>query len=263
MCKNENKSKVKPFKLYPNHEYSNTVMKEQIKKFLNEEQDPKAIEKITAKLNDLLMKGEEVGYIGVQKKPALTVFPDSIVLTNKRIIICKPKNLGLSMDFTDYNWDDIEATFVKENILGSEFSFATKTDLTISIDYIPKTQARKIFTYAKEQLDVLKNGVAAHLNNNSTADLEAAEHVFSAETIEEMETEEVIYYSEIIPVSLSGYRDEKQHPDGHPEEATEKAADLSSEALFDKLQNYKKLLDNGLILQGEYDAFKKEILGQM
>jgi hypothetical protein len=30
--------------------------------------------------------------------------------------------------------------------------------------------------------------------------------------------------------------------------------------LFDKLNNYKKLLDNGLILQGEYDRLKNEIL---
>jgi hypothetical protein len=74
-------------------------MKEQIKKFLNEEQDPKAIEKVTSKLKDILMKNEEVGYIAVQKKPALTVLPDSIVLTNKRIIIFQPKNLGLSMNF--------------------------------------------------------------------------------------------------------------------------------------------------------------------
>src|SRR6187402_3519262 len=133
-------------------------MKEQIKKFLNEEQDPKAIEKITTKLNDLLMKNEEIGYIGVQKKPAITVFPDSIVLTNKRIIMCKPKNLGLSMDFIDYAWDDIAGTFVKENILGSEFSFSTKTDIQVSIDYIPKIQARKIYTFGKEQLDILKTG---------------------------------------------------------------------------------------------------------
>jgi hypothetical protein len=40
-------------------------------------------------------------------------------------------------------WDQIEATFVKENILGSEFSFSTKTDMTVSIDYIPKIQAKK------------------------------------------------------------------------------------------------------------------------
>jgi hypothetical protein len=49
------------------------------------------------------------------------------------------------MDFIDYTWDQIEATFVKENILGSEFS--TKTDMTVSIDYIPKIQARNS-TYA-------------------------------------------------------------------------------------------------------------------
>lgn len=242
-------------------------MNEQLKKFLNEEQDPKAIEKITAKLNDLLMKGEEVGYIGVQKKPAITVFPDSIVLTNKRIIMCKPKNLGLSMDFTDYNWDDIEAAFVKENILGSEFSFSTKTDLTISIDFIPKTQARKIYTYAKEQLDVLKNGAVIQpepVFEAATEIEEAIPETATTETIEAevFETEEVNDYAEILPVSLSGYRDEKQHPDAKP--GKEKAlSELSEEELFGKLQNYKKLLDNGLILQIEYDALKKEILSYM
>jgi len=234
-------------------------MNEHIRNFLNEEQDPKAIEKITAKLNDLLMKGEEVGYIGVQKKPAITVFPDSIVLTNKRIIICKPKNLGLSMDFTDYNWDDIEAAFVKENILGSEFSFSTKTELTISIDYIPKAQARKIYTFAKEQLDLVKN--AAH---NSTATSQTATPIAAEEKIEEVEVEEVTDYAEIIPVAISGYRDEKQHPDEEGNPPTETSnANLTSEELFEKLQNYKKLLDNGLILQAEYDALKKEILGLM
>lgn len=247
-------------------------MNEHIKKFLNEEQDPKAIEKITSKLSDLLMKNEEVGYIGVQKKP-VTVFPDSIVLTNKRIIICKPKNLGLSMDFTDYTWDDISGTFVKENILGSEFSFATKTDLTISIDYIPKIQARKIYTFAKEQLDILKNGVAPVVTETVFEEpkeepkVEITEEVFAAveepEIIEEIETEEVTDYAEIIPVAQSGYRDEKQFPDDTPTSKERAMKGLSQDELFEKLQNYKKLLDNGLILQGEYDNLKKEILSYM
>lgn len=239
-------------------------MKDSIKSFLNEEQDPKAIEKITAKLNDLLMKNEEIGYIGVQKKPAITVFPDSIVLTNKRIILCKPKNLGLSMDFTDYAWEDIAGIFVKENILGSEFSFSTKTDIQVSIDYIPKMQARKIYTYAKEQQELLKGSAANPEMENFTAAANPGS-AFEAEPemIEEVETEEVTDFAEIIPVSQSGYRDEKQHPDPEPESEKESLANLSSEALFEKLQNYKKLLDNGLILQGEYDALKKEILSHM
>jgi hypothetical protein len=206
------------------------------------------------------MKGEEVGYIAVQKKPAITVFPDSIVLTNKRIIICEPKNLGLSMDFTDYTWDNIAGAFVKENILGSEFSFNTNTDFSISIDYIPKIQARKIYTYAKEQLDLLKNPITIEAPVFETAKPEVESVV--EDDIEEVETEEVSNFAEIIPVTTPYETFETIQP--IPASTGErKLSDLSKEELFDKLQNYKKLLDNGLILQGEYDAYKKEILSYM
>lgn len=232
-------------------------MIDNLKKFLNEEQDPKAIEKITSKLNDLLMKNEEIGYIAVQKKPAITVFPDSVVVTNKRIIICQPKNLGLSMNFTDFTWDEIEGTFMKENILGSEFSFSTKTQIQVSIDYIPKIQARKISTFAKEQLDLLKN-----TTNNAIQPEEVTNKIseFIQEEIEEIETEEVVNFAEIMPAVTNV-------PESFVENtvaSTEKlSSELTQDELFEKLQNYKKLLDNGLILQGEYDAFKKEILSLM
>ena len=233
-------------------------MIDNLKKFLNEEQDPKAIEKITSKLNDLLMKNEEIGYIAVQKKPALTVLPDSIVLTNKRIIICQPKNLGLSMNFTDFTWDEIEGTFVKENILGSEFSFSTKTQIQVSIDYIPKVQARKIFTYAKEQLDLLKNP-AANIAPSEEVKVEVPEFM-QEEIIEEIETEEVTNYAEIMP-AVPNYAEPIVESTTTSTEMI--SSDLTQDELFAKLQNYKKLLDNGLILQGEYDAFKKEILSYM
>ena len=237
-------------------------MKEQFKKFLNEEQDPKAIEKIAAKLSDLLMKNEEIGYIAVQKKPAITVLPDSIVLTNKRIIICQPKNLGLSMNFIDYTWDEIEGTFVKENILGSEFSFTTRTNMEVSIDYIPKIQARKIFTYAKEQLDILK--VGSVLNATMMDEVPVASITEEVEIIEEMETEEVTSFAEIMPVSQPNFVAENQEFEEVSTSPKDKSlSDLSQDELFEKLQNYKKLLDNGLILQGEYDTFKKEILSHM
>jgi hypothetical protein len=236
-------------------------MIDNLKKFLNEEQDPKAIEKITSKLNDLLMKNEEVGYIAVQKKPAITVFPDSIVVTNKRIIICQPKNMGLSMNFTDFTWDEIEGTFMKENILGSEFSFSTKTQIQVSIDYIPKVQARKIATFAKEQLDILKNGaIVTEVPVSVITEEIAPELIHESELIEEMETEEVTNYAEIMPV-VSNYTEPIA---ANTTASTEKkTSDLTQDELFAKLQNYKKLLDNGLIMQGEYDAFKKEILSLM
>lgn len=227
-------------------------MIDNLKKILNEDQDPKAIEKITSKLENLLMTNEEVGYIAVQKKPAITVFPDSIVVTNKRIILCKPKNLGLSMEFMDYDWDDIAGTFVKEGFLGSDFTFSTKTELTHTVDYLPKNQARKLYTYAKEQLDILKNGVATP-NVNLVPDTEVEEQV------EEISTEEVMHFAEIIPIEMDSIvQDTELEVPIPPHE--KKLSDLSKDELFDKLNNYKKLLDNGLILQGEYDRLKNEIL---
>lgn len=224
-------------------------MIDNLKKILNEDQDPKAIEKITAKLENLLMSNEEVGYIAVQKKPAVTIFPDSIVVTNKRIILCKPKNLGLSMEFIDYDWDDIAGSFVKEGILGADFTFTTNSDLTHTVDYLPKNQARKLYTYAKEQLDLLKNPKVA------TPIVEEAK----AETliVEEVPTEEVTLYAEIMPTPNDVIRDTEVEA---PISEEKGLAHLTQDELFAKLQNYKKLLDNGLILQGEYDRLKGEIL---
>jgi hypothetical protein len=221
-------------------------MIDNLKKILNEDQDPKAIEKITSKLQNLLMSNEEVGYIAVQKKPAITVFPDSIVVTNKRIILCKPKNLGLSMEFIDYDWNDIAGTFVKEGLLGSDFSFSTKTDLTHTVDYLPKNQARKLYTFSKEQLDVLKNPIIEN-------------PVVVKDEVEEVETEEITHFAEVIPnENIQVFQDTEVET---PIPAHEKKlSDLSKDELFDKLNNYKKLLDNGLILQGEYDKLKNEIL---
>ncbi|WP_448606074.1 PH domain-containing protein [Paenimyroides ceti] len=245
-------------------------MLDNFKKILNEDQDPKAVEKISEKLQDILMRNEEVGYIAVQKKPAITVFPDSIIMTNKRIIIFKPKNLGLSMDITDYDWDDIVIPFVKENILGAEFSFMTKNDLTLTIDYLPKNQAKKLYTFAKEQLDDRKNVLAKSIE--SIAEAVRTEEPVLAEEIEEIEvveTEEVNSFAEIVPREIQPAIESAEviaelqeivEENKNTEKQEKTLADFTKEELFEKLQSYKKLLDNGLILQGEYDALKNEVL---
>ena len=232
-------------------------MIDNLKKILNEDQDPKAIEKITAKLENLLMSNEEVGYIAVQKKPAVTIFPDSIVVTNKRIILCKPKNLGLSMEFIDYDWDDIAGSFVKEGILGADFTFTTNSDLTHAVDYLPKNQARKLYTYAKEQLDLLKNPKAATPIVEEVKQEAPIESPVQEEVVEEIQAEEVTHFAELMPTPNDVIRDTEVEA---PISEEKGLAHLTQDELFAKLQNYKKLLYNGLILQGEYDRLKSEIL---
>jgi hypothetical protein len=143
--------------------------------------------------------------------------------------------------------------------------------LTISIDYLPKIQARKIYTFAKEQLDIFKNtnslaaGAVLHVELLAASKESNSEINFQEEKkpVEEIETEEVINFAEIIPVAQLGDRVEKQFPDVNSISTESALEALSQDELFEKLQNYKKLLDNGLILQGEYDVLKKEILSKM
>ena len=124
-----------------------------LKKFLNEEQDPAAIEKIADKLNGIIMNGESIEYIAVQKKPAVNLSPDCVALTNKRIIFCRPKNLGFSMDFQDYVWKDVIDCKMKESLFGAEFTVNTlKGDN--SLDYLPKAQARRLYALAQEQEEI-------------------------------------------------------------------------------------------------------------
>src|SRR5687768_17573349 len=126
-------------------------MIDNLKRFLNEDQDPKAVEKIISKLSGLLMNGEELDYVAVQKKPAVNLSPDAIALTNKRILFFRPKNLGFSMEFEDYLWKDVRDCHLKEGILGAEFSVRTTNGRESKIDYLPKSQARRLYKSAQEQ----------------------------------------------------------------------------------------------------------------
>lgn len=124
---------------------------ERLSRYLNESQDPKTIEKIHATVSELLTTGEEIEYIAVQKKPAINISPDCLALTNKRIIFCRPKNLGFSMEFDDYLWKEIEDCHMKEGIMGATFTVNTVKQESIQIDFLPKSQARMLYRYAQEQ----------------------------------------------------------------------------------------------------------------
>src|SRR5882757_2547005 len=122
-----------------------------IEKFLNDQQDPKAIEKVYSRLVDLRTTDEEILYIAVQKKPLVNLLPDCIALTNKRILFFTPANLGLSIKFVDFVWKDIVDVYTKEEIIGAIFSVKTTNGAEMGVDYLPKIQARKLYQYAQER----------------------------------------------------------------------------------------------------------------
>jgi hypothetical protein len=124
-----------------------------IDKFLSDEQDVKAVEKVMLKLTDLLTSGEEIIYLAVQKKPAVNLLPDSIAISNKRIFYCEPGNLGLTMNFKDISWKNVKEVSFKEEFFGSKFICVPQHGENIVTEFIPKVQARKLHQAANEQLE--------------------------------------------------------------------------------------------------------------
>lgn len=197
-----------------------------LKKFLNEEQDPKAVEKLLTKVNGLLTSGEQVEYIAVQKKPVVNLSPDCIALTNKRIIFCRPRNLGLSMDFQDYAWKDILDCHMKEGIIGATFSMKTVKGNMNMLDYLPKAQARKLYQFAQQKEEEMVAYRREH-------DLENKRAIAGGG----------ITVNASLPI---------------PQNVVEQKEDP-----LETLQKLKKLLDSEIISQMEFDTKKTAILSKM
>src|SRR5690606_39347898 len=90
-------------------------------------------------------------------KPAVTLLPDSIAISNKRIFLCEFTKLGLATNFEIFPWQDIKDIAFKEEIFGSKVTVIPFTGENLTIDYIPKTQARKLYRLIKDALANLQN----------------------------------------------------------------------------------------------------------
>jgi len=200
-------------------------MIDNLKKYLNEEQDPKAVQKLLEKVNQLLTSEETVEYIAVQKKPAINFSPDCIALTNKRIIFCRPKNFGLSMDFQDYLWKDIADCHMREGILGADFTVKTIKGQINMLDYLPKAQARRLYQFAQGKEEEMAEYRRERELENKRAAAGGGITVNTATPVQQV-------------------AEPKEDP----------------VAILGKL---KQLLDSNIISQQEYDTKKTEIISKM
>jgi hypothetical protein len=205
-----------------------------IDRFLNDEQDPKAVEKVLGKLNDMLTTNEELIYLAVQKKPAVNLLPDCIAVSNKRIFYCEPANFGITMNFKDISWKSIKEVSFKEELFGSKFICVPQHGENIITEYIPKVQARKLYQAAYEQLEGYKEQQQLAEQEDRRTQQPAAVD---------------IPVQEIIPAEL---------PAATPVPAA--AIEEQEDETTLKLRKLKTLYDKQLITQEEYEAKKADIL---
>ena len=217
---------------------------------MNEEQDPKAVEKVYLRLADLLSAGEDILYIAVQKKPLVNLFPDCIALTNKRVLFFTPANLGLSIKFIDFVWKDIVDVYTKEEIIGAIFSVKTANGAEMGVDYLPKIQARKLYQYAQERKELEREARRLRDLEEKRAESGAIQFENSARMAAQQpvaSTPVPVYEPEPIHVAPVPAVPEVQKPD----------------ELTEKLKKLRMLFDNGLISQEEYNNKKLDLLSEL
>lgn len=206
-----------------------------IEHYLTDDQDPKTAEKILGKLRDMLTSGEAVTYLAIQKKPAVTLIPDCIAVTNKRIVFCMPENLGLTTSYKTFTWAEIKEVSFKEEFFGSKFIAIPIRGENIAIDFIPKVQARKLYQFCNEQLEKLKTFPGS----------EEKISTFQNENL----GDDYASYIEVV---------EQKNTASNEPQKVEKEDELTQ-----KLQKLKSLYEKQLISQDEYENKKAEILNRL
>lgn len=269
----------------------------QIDKFVQDGQDPKVVEKIHGKILDMLTPGESINYIALQKKPAVNLLPDSITLSNRRIFLCEFTKLGLATNFEIFPWKDIKDIAFKEEIFGSKVTVIPFTGENLTIDYIPKIQARKLYQLIKDALANLQNqkneakestpvyGNKPAYSNPVVSSEEKVEPVKPAEPAKPVEAEKPVELPrfEERPSLNSMFAQQnqqaqapKQEPQSYqqptsfsspstapptPSQEVDKAEEDDEITL--KLKKLKSLYDKQLITQAEYETKKAEVLSQL
>lgn len=193
-----------------------------LSKFANDEQDPAIVEQVHSRASEILTDGEEIAYIAVQKKLVMNVAPMSVVLTNKRFIIFKPKMMG-GINFDDYLWRDLHEAHMREGLRSSTITINVG-DHDRSVDNLPKTQARKIYTFAQSMEEKMK------------------EERRQRELEEKRASSGGIIMNTAIPITPQPAQ--KDDP-------------------LETLKKLKNMLDAGLITEEEYNTKKAQILSNM
>ena len=178
-------------------------------------------------MQEYCTSNEEVQYIAVQKKTiGINFSPDCIALTNKRIILIRPKSFGLSLDFKDFSWLNVADVHMKEGIFGATITIKTTSGQSDSMEDIPKAQARRLYRFAQEMEESKKE-------ERRQRDLEDKRAVAGGG----------------ITINT---------PSNQPQTTAAPVEDP-----IEKLTKLKSMLDMGILNQAEFDAKKADILSKM
>lgn len=113
--------------------------------------------RLTEEIGSILTSGEQVLAVSTQNAINSPLNRDSVVVTNRRLILYHPKLLG-RMDLQDFLWQDVTDLSLASKVLGAVITVQAKKRLpdgqvrssTASIDGLEKASARRLYALAQE-----------------------------------------------------------------------------------------------------------------
>ena len=118
-------------------------------------------------IKKMLLADEQVMAVIKQSRFKAAITPDSIIITNQRIIRCSPSALGLHKEIEDYRYEDIANLKIDKGIM-----FATITakrrfmSEDLILDNLPKGQADYISKVIQKNLRRLSSATASPVTTN-------------------------------------------------------------------------------------------------
>jgi len=118
-------------------------------------------------IKKMLLADEQVMAVIKQSRFKAAITPDSIIITNQRIIRCSPSALGLHKEIEDYRYEDIANLKIDKGIM-----FATITakrrfmSEDLILDNLPKGRADYISRIIQENLRRMSSATASPVTTN-------------------------------------------------------------------------------------------------
>jgi hypothetical protein len=107
-------------------------------------QETEALQKVAEDVSKILTPNEEILYIALQNKTALSMKKDSVVATSNRVICYKPGMLGRVV-FEDFAWQDVKDAKIAQGFLATTFTVETVNGQRSMLGGLDKDQAKRLY----------------------------------------------------------------------------------------------------------------------
>ena len=198
-------------------------------KYSDQSQESEAIQKIAGDISEVLSPNEEILYVAVQNKMAISPKKDAVAVTSNRIILYRPAILG-RFNFADFQWQDVKNVQIKQGFAASDFTVETVDGRKDTVSTLDKDQARRAYSLAQQY------------------ELEWREKRRVRQMEEDRAKAGGVFIGTQSPAAAV------QTPAISPQLA---------EDPVEKLAKAKRMLEAGLISEAEYEAVKAKILAAM